>query len=60
MNKLKSKVYGAFCNGNYTYIKAFKKANAVKKFKELDKNIKVKDVYLTKIISSHQSPVEYD
>jgi hypothetical protein len=45
---MKAKVYSAEVNGTFTQIKAYKKVNAIARFKQLDETIKASDVKVTK------------
>ena len=54
----KAKVFGAWANGTWTEVKAFKKANAVTRFQELDATIKAGQVSKTSSVNSHQVPVD--
>ena len=54
----KAKVFSAEVNGTFTQIKAYKKANAVKRFQQLDSNVKAKNVKLINAHNSHQACVE--
>ena len=53
-----SKVFSANVNGVLTQIKAYKKVNAVARFKKLDATIKASDVRVIKSSNSHQACVE--
>lgn len=54
-----AKIFSANVNGTFTQIKAFKKSNAVARFKEFDSSIKNKDVSeLKSAINSHQAPID--
>ena len=54
----KAKVFQAEVNGTSTQIKAYKKANAVARFQQLDATIKASDVKMINAQNSHQAPVE--
>ena len=54
----KAKVFSAEVKGIFTQIKAYKKVNAVARFKQLDETIKTSDVKMINVQNSHQSPVE--
>lgn len=54
----KATVYAATINSTTTEVKAYKKANAVKRFQMIDPSIKSKDVYKTNFQNSHQGVVE--
>ena len=56
--KTKAKIYSAWCKGKLTFVKAYLKANAVIRLQQIDPTVKAKDVHLSKIVNSHQSPVE--
>ena len=53
-----SKVFSACVNGTFTHIKAYKKINAVARFKQLDETLKASDVKKINVQNSHQAPVE--
>ena len=53
-----SKVFSASVNGVFTQIKAYKKINAVARFKQLDPTIKTSDVKIINAQNSHQACVE--
>ena len=57
-NMKKSRVYSANVNGTFTQVKAYKKANAVKRFQQLDETIREKDVKVINAQNSEQAPVE--
>ncbi len=54
----KAKVFQAEVNGTFTQIKAYKKANAIARFQQLDSNVKASDVKMINSKNSHQSCVE--
>ena len=54
----KAKVYSANVNGTFTQVKAYKKANAVKRFQQMDAAVTANHVYVLAVKNSHQSPVE--
>jgi hypothetical protein len=54
----KSKIYSAIVNSTFTQIKAYKKANAIARFKQLDPTVTSKDVIILNIQNSHQVSVE--
>ena len=56
---MKAKIYSASVKGIFTQIKAFKKENALVRFKQLDPIITNKDIsIISGIQNSHQVPVE--
>lgn len=57
---MKAKVYSACVNGTFTQVKAFKKSNALARFKQLDESIRMSDIISLSTINSHQSPVEIE
>jgi len=54
----KAKVFSAEINGTFTQVKAYKKANAVARFKQLDPNVKASNVKMLNIQNSNQAPIE--
>lgn len=56
--KTTAKVFSTEVNGTFTQIKAHKKANAVKRFQEMDERIKAKNVYVLDVKNSHQEPID--
>jgi len=54
----KSKVFSAEVNGTFTQVKAYKKANAVARFQQLDANVKASNVKMINVQNSHQGLVE--
>lgn len=54
----KSKVFSALVNGTFTQVKAYKKVNAISRFKQLDSSIKANDVKMIQAQNSHQATVE--
>jgi len=52
------KVFSANVNGYTTQIKAFKKVNAVARFKQLDETVTSSDVIVINVQNSHQACVE--
>lgn len=54
----KAKVFSAEVKGIFTQIKAYKKVNAVARFKKLDATIKTSDVRVINAQNSHQACVE--
>jgi hypothetical protein len=54
----KASVYSAEVKGTFTQIKAYKKENAVKRFQQLDENIRMENVKKINAYNSHQAPVE--
>lgn len=54
----KAKVFSAEVNGTFTQVKAYKKANAVARFQQLDSNVKASSVKMLNVQNSHQAPVE--
>ena len=54
----KAKVFSAEVNSTFTQVKAYKKANAVARFQQLDATIKASDVKMINAHNSHQAPVE--
>ena len=56
---MKAKIYSASVKGTFTQIKAYKKINAIARFKQLDETVKAcNDVNLKNVSNSHQVPVE--
>ena len=53
-----AKVFGAWVNGVWTEVKAFKKVNAVARFQELDSSVRANQVSKTNSMNSHQAPVD--
>ena len=52
----KAKVYGAWVNGVWTEVKAYKKTNALSHLQAQDAS--VKSVSLTSACNSHQAPID--
>lgn len=56
---MKAKIYSASVKGTFTQIKAYKKINAIARFKQLDETVKACNVVILKNAkNSHQVPVE--
>lgn len=53
-----ARVYSAEIDGVFTQIKAYKKKNAVRRFQEIDPEIKEKQVHPTGFTNSLQVPIE--
>jgi hypothetical protein len=52
------KVFSASVNGIFTQVKAYKKANAVARFQQLDTTVKASDVKMINAQNSHQACIE--
>jgi len=54
----KIKTFSALINQTFVHVRAYKKINAVARFKLMDSDIKSSDVYLIYANESHQPSVE--
>lgn len=55
---MNAKVFGAWVNGTWTEVKAFKKENAVARLQESDARVCASGVYETNSVNAQQAPVE--
>lgn len=52
----KAKIYAAEVKGTFTQLKAYNKKHALEGFKQIDKKIKLSDIYhLKNAVNSHQA-----
>ena len=54
----KAKVYSAEVNGIFTQLKAYKKINAITRFKQLNPDIKASNVRKINAVNPQQTPIE--
>jgi len=55
--KSRAKVYSGYANGEFVQIKAFKKCNAIARFKQLDPNFSKSSMTVLNLTNAEQATV---
>jgi len=55
---MKARVYSGYANGEFVQIKAFKKCNAIARYKQLDPDFKESSMTVLNLTNAEQSTVE--